>query len=524
MGIILSICPCNKVQRNPDDNSQQIESNLIQRLMRNEVMIEDVNNNNNNNSIEDDNDNDISIESNYIVENKLGEGSFGSIYLAICRLTGEKRRLQIYHKKQSIDPNRIKHLIKHEIKLLKSLNHPSLLKVYDLNETSTQLILISDYSEGKELFEIIYKNKVINEEMASLIMYQLLNAVAYFHSNGIILRDLRTENIVLENDTLSPNGRIKILDVGIAMITDKGRFGNKMASASFYIAPEAIDRKYNQSCDLWSCGVILYSMLSGRLPFNANNNKELFEKIKLGQYDTIKAPFDKVSQEAIDLIRSLIRLKPNERLSAFDALNHVWFKKVQLHKMISSFNIDSIKYLFSNITLNLQQKPLKQNTIAFLITHLHHIEEVVEVRRLFNQLDKKQKGWVDQREFVVGIDMIIKENKGYSIQGHSEAIFNSMSKSIKGQWLLSKEDFMLFAINHKRLIKEIHLRDVFNMLIRDKNNQVLIEYLRSVISKGQSHFSSLEFTIIAANVDLKKSGKLTFGEFAQLIVQIINFS
>ena len=120
--------------------------------------------------------------------------------------------------------------------------------------------------------------------------------------------------------------QVKIIDFGTAKTFEKGQAENRYVGSSYYVAPEVIQRKYNEKCDLWSCGVIMYILLTGRPPFDGNNKAEIIQNVKTGKYDTSTPPFPSLSYEAKDLIRKCLELDVKKRISAVEAFNHKWFQ------------------------------------------------------------------------------------------------------------------------------------------------------------------------------------------------------
>ena len=139
-------------------------------------------------------------------------------------------------------------------------------------------------------------------------MYQVLSAVFYCHNINIIHRDLKPENILVEKEENEEGfSNIKIIDFGTAKIFDKDKSEQKVIGTAYYIAPEVLAGKYNEKCDIWSCGVIMYILLCGRPPFGGDED-EIIENIKKGEYDLAEEPWNRISYEAKDLIKSMIEL------------------------------------------------------------------------------------------------------------------------------------------------------------------------------------------------------------------------
>ena len=156
-----------------------------------------------------------------------------------------------------------------EIKIMKQLDHPNIVKLYEIYQDTRNIYLITEYLEGGELFDLILKSKHFNENIAAKIMKQLLSAIAYCHSKKIVHRDLKPENLlIVKTNTYE----IKVIDFGLSRTFEPNKNMYSRMGTPFYIAPEVLKKKYNEKCDVWACGVILYILLSGNPPFNGKND------------------------------------------------------------------------------------------------------------------------------------------------------------------------------------------------------------------------------------------------------------
>jgi calcium-dependent protein kinase len=176
---------------------------------------------------------------------------------------------------------------------------------------------------GGELFDKIaaQENQVFTEDIARGYMRKLLGACHHMHSQGVVHRDIKPENIMLD-----ATGEIKLIDFGLSK---KQKDGKKMLKTvlgtPYYMAPEVLDGKYDNKCDIWALGVLLYVFMSGYLPFQGENRADVFHKIQNVQYHFNHQEFNAVSDTCVDLIKKLLVGDPKKRLDAGQALNHPWF-------------------------------------------------------------------------------------------------------------------------------------------------------------------------------------------------------
>jgi calcium-dependent protein kinase len=164
--------------------------------------------------------------------------------------------------------------------------------------------------KGGELFDEVSKKGKLTEADTALIIMTVLGCINYCHSENIMHRDIKPENLMLEAN--SGYESIKLIDFGNAIQFEKGKNLTEVIGTAYYVAPEILEKNYDEKCDLWSIGVLTYILISGKPPFNGTNDKEIFEKVKIGEIDFDKYPiFSKVSKEVKDFITKLLTKDPS---------------------------------------------------------------------------------------------------------------------------------------------------------------------------------------------------------------------
>eukprot|EP00871_Galdieria_phlegrea_P002514 jgi/Galph1/3263/GphlegSOOS_G1922.1 len=278
------------------------------------------------------------VEDFYSIGDVLGVGAFGTVRVAYDKESGEKVALKVI-KKDNFKDKDLDHL-QREVEILKTMQHPNIVQTYDIFETKTRIYIVLEYMEGGELFNAIANAGHFSESDARDIIREILHGVGYLHRRGIVHRDLKPENILLKS-TQWPL-QIKIADFGLANFT-VGEDGCPRALTTTigtlgYVAPEVfLKQSYGTAVDLWACGVILYIMLSGKMPFFGKNEMECFKRNVRGQFSFPTRYWKDISKDAKDLIRKLLEVDPNKRLTVEQALEHPWMKS----ESISKTNIES---------------------------------------------------------------------------------------------------------------------------------------------------------------------------------------
>ena len=262
----------------------------------------------------------------YDVKEKLGNGKFGLVKLGINKHTKEKVAIKIMNKKK-MDSSDIE-LMRTEIEILKICQHPNIIRLYDIFENIDYIYIIMEYCPGGDLFSYLEQRKFkISEERAAIIMNKICEAVFYFQSYfGVIHRDLKPENVLLTSS--SDDSDIRILDFGLSKISTPNEKCTEPYGTLTYCAPEIIlDEPYNKEVDMWSIGVMTYLMISGRLPFNGEDENKIAREIAFNEPDFNAECWKKVSKECISFIKQLLEKNAKKRMVIGDALKHEWFQK-----------------------------------------------------------------------------------------------------------------------------------------------------------------------------------------------------
>ena len=267
--------------------------------------------------------NDYSDINNYIFEREIGEGNFGKVKLAKFKPTGEEFAIKVLNKKKI--KKQMKNVMLRENDIVTKLHHVNVVSVYKIIETEEDYFMVMEYCKLGELFDYIVKKKKLDEEEASVFFYQLINGVEYIHSQGYAHRDLKPENLLLTEDKV-----LKIIDFGLSHEFSEDQFLKTKCGSPSYAAPEIISMpNYNGfKIDIWCCGIILYAMLCGYLPFDEDsdddeNNFKLFKNIL--ECEPEMPNF--LSNISKDLIFRILNPYPEDRISIKRIKKHPFYLK-----------------------------------------------------------------------------------------------------------------------------------------------------------------------------------------------------
>ncbi|KAF9133496.1 hypothetical protein BGX30_012268 [Mortierella sp. GBA39] len=261
----------------------------------------------------------------YLLGKTLGKGSSGCVKLARHRRTNEQVAIKIISKASLANRAAVNRGIEREIAIMKLINHPHVIRLYDVYETEKELFLIMEYVSGGELFEYLVNKGRLDEPEALRFFQQIIVGLAFCHKRKVCHRDLKPENLLLDH-----HRNVKIADFGMASMQKSGRLLETSCGSPHYASPEVVTgMKYDgSSSDIWSCGIILYALLTGHLPFDDENIRQLLSKVKAGKF---YMPTD-ISASARDLISRMLTVNPRRRITMQGVMMHPWFTLVNLER------------------------------------------------------------------------------------------------------------------------------------------------------------------------------------------------
>jgi len=337
----------------------------------------------------------------YFIKNDLGQGSYGKVFQVKNKITGETRackQLAIKHIQ-----NYEKFML--EINILSKMDHPNIIKLYEVFEDKRFVYLVMEECTGGELFDKIIdrlqNDSIFTEKEAAKIFKQMMMAIAYCHKEGICHRDLKPENLLLLNKKDDTN--IKIIDFGLSNIfIDKKGVEIKMTSkvgTAYYVSPEVLSGNYDKSCDIWSAGVILYILLCGDPPFNGANDNDIYKKIKTKKFGYTNPLWTNVSNDAKELIKMMLS-DPDVRPTAEEVLQNSWVKDLapNSNESILKLNPSSLK-TYGNAS------KFEKAVATFICSRLKD-EDVEHLKEVFMAIDKNGDGHLSLEEMIEGMSKV----------------------------------------------------------------------------------------------------------------------
>lgn len=459
------------------------------------------------------------INQNYELGEKLGKGSFGIVYIAENKIIKSQRAMKKI-KLQSNDEvvneqtkkiiEKTKLEIFNEISILRILDHPFVLKLYEFYNLHTSMYIVTEFCSGGEMLK---KTKKIPSFQAAAVMYQVFSAINYYQSKKVIHRDLKPENILIKGIDSEGLYHIRIIDFGVALVENDNLSGNKksIAGSITYMAPELFTGYYSYECDLWSCGVIMFQLLTGQMPFDGENENELIEKIKSGKYN--KSLTSTMDSNEKKLIESLLEPNPKKRINVKKVLEHNWFKAYNLNKVFFNINRDEIFKLSINLILYCQNmylglySPIYTFSLMYIMYNLSIEDpEINLIFRLFNEIDINKSSKIDINAFTKYMSFLSLGMNKYSekienFQLIIKACFDCIDLDNDGY--IEFTDLVLACYPHCKVLKHEYLSLVFDLF--DDNHSGEIKFYNLLNTFDSRYFEQNNL----------KENQLTNAEFSE---------
>ena len=495
----------------------------------------------------------------------LGEGSFGSVYKVKRKNSGQReiiRALKEISKEKMCLNEENSEEIRNEISVLKSLDHPNIMKIYEFYEDKENMYLITEFCGG-DAANIQDKYGVLPEFLVKYIMYQVFMAVAFFHANKIVHTDIKRENIAffyrdekkdkkdvedflkkffedkeiteelcdasgLENlseDALKvakelSNFDVKILDFGSA----KKRNRNKLSGITgtvYYCSPEIVNDKYDFECDEWACGVMMYILLVNEPPFQGESEEEIFSKILKEEPNLDINPLKDISDNCKDLIKKLLEKDAKKRIKARESLKHPFFTSGinigNLFKGKYKENTEILKTLYKRKTQEIQDKKgskFKDMVIAYITLHFSEKEEEKKARKIFMEMAGGDNHFLIRKDtFVHRMGTIYKNESKEKI----EELFDNIDENKSGN--IEYEELVRALSDRNQLLNDKNLREAFDFFDKDKSGSISWNEIAEIIEPDGSIPKQIMKDFMNEIGQKDENKEITFEEFKSILTK-----
>ena len=436
----------------------------------------------------------------YDVLKQLGKGGYGKVYEIRSKKTGEIRACKHLSKLN------IKNLekFKREIEILKKMDHPNIIKLYEVFESERSLYLVMEECKGGEVFdkivERIQAKQMYSEKDAANIIQQVMSCIQYCHNHNICHRDLKPENLLYLNPGSERDNRIKVIDFGLSQSADKLK--TKVGTA-YYVSPEILKGNYTQLCDIWSAGVILYILLTGDPPFNGASDQIIYNKIMKFDFSFPENKWKHISKEAKDLLQNHMLVPENKRATAKKVLEHTWFKNAP------DVPLTSLGFTTNFFIDYIQGSNMKKMSLMYIASRLDE-NEINNLKKVFSAFDKSKDGQISYEELRQGL-IQLKSNR--ITEQDIYFLFQALDVDRNGK--IDYTEFIAATLQRANYLRNDRLLEAFLNFDKDKSGKITKEELLEALKANKTQEKEIEKYIKA--VDKNKDGKIDYNEFLDLM-------
>ena len=449
----------------------------------------------------------------YEIIKKIGEGGYGKIYKVKNKESGDIRAMKQIMKSKIPDIEKFQN----EIKILSMVDHPNIVRLFEVIEDDKYFNLFQELCTGGELLSKV--KKPLKEKEIAKIFKQIMSAIAYCHEKGIVHRDMKLENILFATE--SEDSPIKIIDFGLSVLLGKKETKNENETADlkkygfkrmttkvgtiYYMSPEVIKGNYDEKCDIWACGVILYTLLSGYPPFNGQTDKDIYNMISKMNFDFEQPVWKNVSKYAKELIKKMLS-PAKSRYTAEEVLNSKWLSvKTKKNDEKTNYYLD-----YTHIEKYKSYNKFKQAILTFIASRLSS-EDSDKIRNIFCCIDESQKGFITYEDFS---NYLINECNIDEISNKQNEIKKAFrSVDIDQNNAIDYTEFLAANIEETIYLKEEKLKEAFRQFDLDDIGYIKKDDIIRVLKLDNLEDKDKIANKIIEENDFDKDGKINFTDF-----------
>eukprot|EP00929_Paragymnodinium_shiwhaense_P001086 TRINITY_DN1012_c0_g3_i1.p1 TRINITY_DN1012_c0_g3~~TRINITY_DN1012_c0_g3_i1.p1 ORF type:complete len:494 (-),score=99.74 TRINITY_DN1012_c0_g3_i1:95-1576(-) len=433
----------------------------------------------------------------------LGEGSFGKVSKGKDKVTGAVRAIKAIDKSRISNPARFDQ----EVAIQQQMDHINIVKLYEVFKDAKKWYLVMEICTGGELFDRIvaetekHEGSAFDESQAATYMRQILGAMQYIHAHNFVHRDIKPENFLLQNET--KEAQIKVIDFGLAKKYDNSSDPpmKTKAGTPYYVAPQVLSSQgYDEKCDIWSCGVILYILLCGYPPFYGDNDSQILRCVKRGVYDFPSPEWDDISSDAKSMIKLMLMYDSKMRPSADVCLQHHWIQQKSA-KSTGKVSRD----LGGKLKAFRGSSKLKKVALTAIAQQLKD-EDIVELQKTFQLLDKNGDGTLTPAEITDGM-----KSHGVAFPPELEGILRQLDTDGSGS--IDYTEFIAATISRKAYLKKDAMWAAFRTFDRDGDASISRDELVELLKDP----SMAVIESMIHDVDSNGDGKIQFDEFCRML-------
>uniref|UniRef100_A0A7S2ZFU4 Calmodulin n=1 Tax=Rhodosorus marinus TaxID=101924 RepID=A0A7S2ZFU4_9RHOD len=433
----------------------------------------------------------------------LGEGSFGTCYLGTHKRTQQNVAIKTISKGKIMAKTDIDD-IRNEILIMEAVSgHSNIVQIFGAYEDEDNVHIVLELCTGGDLFERVIAQGKYSEKDCANLCRQMLEMVEHCHSRGVVHRDLKPENFLLDSNQESAN--LKATDFGLSCFYKGPDFLSDPCGTPMYIAPEVIKGKYTHKADIWSAGVVLYILLSGKVPFYGRTDEEILRMTLRGHYNLEKEPWPHISEDAKECVRTMLTWDPTKRPEAKEMLGHRWMRED---------GTATDKPLVASVLDNLHQfnemNKFKKKALQLMACNMDE-GDLRAVRKAFDEVDLDGSGTITLEEMRTALEKL-----GNKV-AEAELLDMWRTFDLDGNGTIDYEEFLTATTDLKKVNTADNFRYAFKKFDKDGDGSITVdEVLDALKDIGVQEEAAAE---IVREADLNNDGVIDYDEFVQMMTE-----
>lgn len=398
--------------------------------------------------------------------------------------------------------------------MMAKMDHPNIAKTHELFEDDNSFYIVQDLYKGGDLFDLVEKG-IVPEYETAMVVCSLLMSIGYFHRRNLVHRDLKPENILLEEHNKFHSARI--IDFGLARYTEPGKPFTDILGSLEYVSPQVLLGSYGKAADIWSVGVIAFVLLSGRTPFEGEDDLQIMDAIKKGTFDFSDPAWENISEEAKDFVSTVLAYEERDRPTAPQALQHKWLQAMRKQHQKEHHDViqtDIQKAVDALERFRSRKSKLKQATCVLLAAQFLEKDDRDHIDQAFRVLDRRCVGALnsDDLAFAFWFTDITGETRS---EEYCEKIVREVNFSKTGA--ISYSEFAAVMMLELGMVEEKRLKDVFKYY-SGTNEDVNWSDLERVVFPHSDRQTESDCRRIVEEATDGRSKVITFRDFKRIML------
>ena len=432
---------------------------------------------------------------------KMGSGKYGKVRIARHRQSKLKFAVKTisYHSVKDLEA------LETEISILQAMDHPNIIRLYEIYREPSCIHLVLELCTGGELFDQQYK---FPEPVAKCLLRKLLSGIGYLHNKGICHRDLKAQNILFQG-----KDEVKIIDFGLSKHCTTQNM-KSIVGTPYYVAPEVLKGQYSNCCDVWSLGVITFRMLTGCYPFDGENTYALLKNIASGKLNFPPHLWDPLSADARMLVQHMLERDVEKRFTALQCLEHPWLMDEEYMAVTPTSprskrnRLTSLEY-FERMKDYRPPSSFSRLMLLTLIKLLTH-SEIEQLGEKFRKIDERQEGMIDKNS-------LKKAFRDRGVELSEEEVGDIIKRAdLEGKGKIGYSEFLLATLDSKILANQHVLTRLFQYFDVENEGVISIKGLKTAFDRVGKLISKEDLDKLYAGMPTENF-KIDFQEFCVLL-------